>query len=95
MSHMSTALGGMGLVLVVILFFHLISLSIALIYLVIRQGQEERKKGLGPPLFFFFWVLMEEEEMVLVLALIYWHLFYSFLFLWGLDLRFYSSDLIV
>ena len=54
MSHMSTALGGMGPVLVVILFFHLISLSIALIYLVIRQGQEERKKGLGPPLFFFF-----------------------------------------
>ena len=92
---MSTALGGMGPVLVVILFFHLISLSIALIYLVIRQGQEERKKGSRSPTFFFFLVLMEEEEMFSGLALIYWHLFFSFLFLWGLDLRFYSSDLIV
>ena len=54
MSQMSTALGGMGPVLVVILFFHLISLSIALIYLVIRQGQEERKKGSRSPTFFFF-----------------------------------------
>ena len=59
---MSTALGGMGPVLVVILFFHLISLSIALIYLVIRQGQEERKKGLGPPLFFFFGSLYKKKK---------------------------------
>ena len=51
---MSTALGGMGPVIVVILFFHLISLSIALIYLVIRQGQEERKKGSRSPTFFIF-----------------------------------------
>ena len=56
MSQMSTALGGMGPVLVVILFFHLISLSIALIYLVIRQSQEERKKGSRSPTFFFFFL---------------------------------------